>query len=260
MKLCDFCTIRCASLSPFQRPQHRPYFVQCLVFGAYFLCCHLLYITPICLFQWMALSSTLQRAPQSLPSFSECRYTRVWHPCFSTITGPLVRFWRVWVGDIFRLKVCIPLEVVPIDSCHLNDPIPPHKPCFFTLTGPLVRFWRVWVGDIFALKVCIPLEVVPINSCHLNNPIPLHKPCFFTLTGPLVRFWRVWVGNIFGLKVCIPLEVVPIDSCPLNDSIPPHKPASWLSHHNWPLGPLLEVLGRQYLQIEGVYSSCSCTH
>ena len=96
-------------------------------FGAYFLCCHLLYITPICLFQSMAPSSTLQRAPQSLPSFSEYRYTRVWHPCFSTITGPLVRFWRVWVGDIFALKVCIPLEVVPIDSCHLNHPIPPQE-------------------------------------------------------------------------------------------------------------------------------------
>ena len=175
-------------------------------------CCHLLYITPICLFQWMAPSSTLQRAPQSLPSFSECHYTRLWHPCFSTITGPLVRFWRVWVGDIFGLKVSIPLEVVPIDSCHLND------------------------------------------------PIPLHTPCSFALTGPLVRFWRVWVGNIFGLKVCIPLEGVPIDSCRLNDSIPPHKPASWLSHHNWSLGPLLEVLGRRYFQIEGVYSSCSCTH
>ena len=94
-------------------------------FGAYFLCCHLLYITPICLFQSMAPSSTLQRAPQSLPVFSECRYTRLWHPCFSTITGPLVRFWRVWVRDIFGLKVCIPPEVVPIDSCCLNDPIPP---------------------------------------------------------------------------------------------------------------------------------------
>ena len=127
-------------------------------------------------FQWMALSSTLQRAPQSLPSFSECCYTRVWHPCFSTITGPLVRFWRVWVGDIFRLKVCIPLEVVPIDSCRLNDPIPPHKPCFFTLTGPLVRFWRFWVGDIFRLRVCIPPVAVPIDCCRLNDPIPPQKP------------------------------------------------------------------------------------
>ena len=133
-------------------------------FGAYFLCCHLLYITPICLFQWMAPSSTLQRAPQSLPVFSQCHYARLWHPCFSTITGPLVRFWRVWVGDIFGLKVCIPLEVVPIDSCCLNGPIAPHKS------------------------------------------------------------------------------------------------ASWFSHRNWPLGPLLEVLGKGYLRIEGVYFSQSCTH
>ena len=153
-------------------------------FGAYFLCCHLLYITPICLFQWMAPSSTLQRAPQSLPSFSECRYTRVWHPCFSTITGPLVRFWRVWVGDIFGLKVSIPLEVVPIDSCHLNDPIPPHKPCFFTLTGPLVRFWRFWVGDIFRLRVCIPPTAVPIDCCRLNDPIPPQKPPALSICCP----------------------------------------------------------------------------
>ena len=133
-------------------------------FGAYFLCCHLLYITPICLFQWMAPSSTLQRAPQSLPSFSECRYTRLWHPCFSTITGPLVRFWRVWEGDIFGLKVCIPLQVVTIVSCRLND----------------------------------------------------YKS--------------------------------------------PHQSASLPSHHNRPPGPLLEGLGRGYLQIEGVYSSRCCTH
>ena len=126
-----------------------------------------------------SVDGSIFNSPESTPKsppFSECRYTRVWHPCFSTITGPLVRFWRVWVGDIFGLKVSIPLEVVPIDSCHLNDPIPPHKPCFFTLTGPLVRFWRVWVGDIFALKVCIPPKVVPIDSCRLNDPIPPQKP------------------------------------------------------------------------------------
>ena len=68
------------------------------------------------------------------------------------------------------------------------------------------------------------------------------------------------MGDIFGLKVCIPLEVLLIDSCRLNDSIPPHKPASWLSHRYWPLGLLLEGLGKGYLRIEGMYSSRSCTH
>ena len=36
--------------------------------------------------------------------------------------------------------------------------------------------------------------------------------------------------------------------------------ASLLFHHNWPLGSLLEGLGRGYLRIEGMYSSRSCTH
>ena len=165
MKLCDFCTVGCASSSPFQRPQHRPYSMQ----ESLVIWCVLPLLSPPLHHSYLSfpVDGSVFNSPESTPKsppFSECCYTRVWHPCFSTITGPLVRFWRVWVGDIFGLKVCIPLEVVPIDFCRLND------------------------------------------------------------------------------------------------SIPPHKPASWLSHHNWPLGPLLEVLGRRYLQIEGVYSSCSCTH
>ena len=36
--------------------------------------------------------------------------------------------------------------------------------------------------------------------------------------------------------------------------------ASLLFHHNWPLGSLLEGLGREYLRIEGMYSSRRCTH
>ena len=35
---------------------------------------------------------------------------------------------------------------------------------------------------------------------------------------------------------------------------------SLLFHHNWPLGSLLEGLGRGFLRIECVYSSRSCTH
>ena len=40
----------------------------------------------------------------------------------------ILRFWRPWIGDILGLKVCVPLEVVLIDSCRSNDPVPPFKP------------------------------------------------------------------------------------------------------------------------------------
>ena len=40
----------------------------------------------------------------------------------------ILRFWRPWIEDILGLKVCVPLEVVLIDSCRSNDPVPPFKP------------------------------------------------------------------------------------------------------------------------------------
>ena len=52
----------------------------------------------------------------------------------------LFRFWRPWIGDILRLKVCVSLEAVLIDSCRSNDPVPPSKPP--ALSGCLPASWH----------------------------------------------------------------------------------------------------------------------
>ena len=113
------------------------------------------------------------------------------------------------------------------------------------LQNEIVQFLHCWMHLIVSLPTtptlteslvfwCVlPLLSPPLHHSYLSFPVD---------------------GSVFNSP-----ESTPKSPCILSVSLCKAM-ASLLFHHNWPLGSLLEGLGRGYLRIEGEYSSRSCTH